>query len=134
MREPRVILAEGVFDLLALRQWRLPGLALMGTGVHANALQALRRFQRVYLALDHDPAGQAATSELVQALGGRAVPVELPGVKDVAELLPQRDGRAQFLRALRAAEQRVGGKPKRVQPSPHAPRDERRQNNGFLSQ
>ena len=133
-RERRVILTEGVFDLLALRQWRLPGLALMGTSVRAGALQALRRFQRVYLALDHDPAGQAATSELVQALGDRAVPVELPGVKDVAELLPQRDGRAQFLRALRAAEQRVGGNAKRVQLSPHVTRDERRQDNGFLRQ
>lgn len=134
MREPRVILAEGVFDLLALRQWRLPGLALMGTGVHADALQALRRFQRVYLALDHDPAGQAATSELVQVLADRAIPVTLPGVKDIADLLAQRDGRAQFLRALREAEQRVGGNAKRVQPSPHAIRDERRQDNGFLRQ
>ena len=107
-RERRVILTEGVFDWLALRQWRWPGLALLGTGIRADALQALARFERVYLALDHDPAGQAATSELVQALGGRAVPVELPGVKDIGDLLPQRDGRAQFLRAVRQAERATG--------------------------
>jgi single-strand DNA-binding protein len=74
--------------------------------VRADQLAALRRFPRVYLVLDGDEAGRAATAALREALGERAVAVPLPhlrGVKDVADLALLASGRRLFLRALRRA-------------------------------
>ena len=96
--EPAVWLVEGVFDWLTLRSWGVPALALVGTHVSSDSLRALARFERLYLALDNDEAGRAATEKLMQALGERALPMTPPGVKDVAELAPDPEGRATFAR------------------------------------
>lgn len=105
---PTALLVEGVFDRLTLRQWGLPALALVGTRIRPEVVEALgARFQRLYLALDNDDAGREATEVLRAALGAqRVVPVAVPdGVKDVAELAPRPDGNALFAAALlRAAE------------------------------
>jgi DNA primase len=103
-----VVLVEGVFDVLVLQQWGIPALALVGTHARPDALAALGRFERVYLALDRDEAGQSATTALARALGERAVPVTLPalpGVKDVADLVLRAEGRHLFARALLDAAQ-----------------------------
>jgi len=99
---PVAILVEGVFDWLTLVQWGFPALALVGTRARSEVLQALRsRFRRLFLALDADAPGQEATTEMLRALGPRAVPLVLPcGVKDVADLAPRPDGRRLFARAL----------------------------------
>lgn len=99
---PTAILVEGVFDWLALVQWGLPALALVGTHVRSEVLRALgARFQRIYLALDADDAGREAADALARALGERATLVRMPdGVKDVAELAPRPDGQRVFARAL----------------------------------
>jgi len=81
-----VCLVEGVFDWLTLLNWGYPALALVGTHVRPAALKALARFERVFLLLDNDEAGQAAAADLAKALGSQAVVTRLPGVKDVAEL------------------------------------------------
>jgi DNA primase len=99
-----VYLVEGVFDWLTLRGWGLPALALVGTRVRSGALRVLARFQRVYLALDNDAAGREATAVFQQALGERGVAVQLPGVKDVAELAPLPGGRDRLLDAVRCSE------------------------------
>lgn len=99
-----VVAVEGVFDLLTLVMWGIPAVALLGTHPSAGAATALTRFERVYLALDADEAGQAAGHALAQRLGSRAALVRLPalpGVKDVADLAPRAGGRAAFRRALR---------------------------------
>ena len=93
-----VWLVEGVFDWLTLRSWGMPGLAIVGTHVSSDSLRALARFEHLYLALDNDDAGRAATEKLMQALGERALPMTPPGVKDVAELAPDPEGRAAFAR------------------------------------
>lgn len=98
-----VYLAEGPFDRLALSSWGLPALALAGTHAAPHALDRLGRFERIFLTLDSDAAGRTATTTLREALGTRAIPVSLPGVKDVAELAFQPDGRARFRRAVEAA-------------------------------
>ena len=98
--QPAVWLVEGVFDWLTLRSWGVPALALVGTHVSSDALRALSRFESLYLALDNDGAGRAATEKLVEALGDRAVPMTPPDVKDVAELALRADGRATFTRLL----------------------------------
>lgn len=99
-----VIVTEGPFDWLTLRQWGLPALALVGTHVRADVLRALCRFECIYLALDNDEAGHAATADLVQTLGPRAIPLTLTDVKDVADLALHPRGRKAFMRALRQAE------------------------------
>ena len=99
-----VWLVEGVFDWLTLRSWGVPALALVGTHVSGEALRSLARFERLYLALDNDEAGRAATEKLMQALGERALPMTPPGVKDVAELAPDPEGRASFIRFVERQE------------------------------
>lgn len=96
--ERAIWLVEGVFDWLVLRCWGYPALSLVGTQARAEVLRALGRFDRVYLALDNDEAGQAATALLAHALGSRAVPLALPGVKDVADLTLRPGGRESFAR------------------------------------
>lgn len=100
---PQVTLVEGVFDLLVLRQWGEPALALAGTHASPSVLAELHRFPQLILALDADPEGQAASAVLQQALGVRAQPLLLPGVNDVADLALRPDGYSVFLRALDAA-------------------------------
>ena len=96
-----VIVTEGVFDVLMLRRWGYPAVALVGTHTRPDIVEQLRGFQRLYLVLDQDDAGLEATLRLAHALGSAAIPVALPdGIKDVAELAPRADGRAVFARAL----------------------------------
>lgn len=103
-REGRAVyLTEGPFDWLALRSWGLPALALVGTHARRESLAALAGFDRVYLALDSDEAGRGATESLRGLLGARAVPVPLPGTKDVADLALRPDGRDAFRRAVAEA-------------------------------
>ena len=101
----QVTVVEGPLDWLALRAWGLPALGLCGTRVRPAAVEGLRRFRRVYLALDADDGGDRGNQVLLAALGARAVPVRLPpGCKDVAELAPRPEGARAFAAALRAAE------------------------------
>jgi DNA primase len=99
-----VFLVEGPFDWLTLRSWDLPAVALVGTHVRTAAVQALSRFERIYLALDNDEAGHAAAVAINAALGNRAALVQLPGVKDVADLATLPDGRVAFAHAVEEAE------------------------------
>lgn len=101
--EREVYVVEGPFDWLTLCQWGLSAVALLGSHASPEALQALARFERVYLALDNDEAGQAATERLMAALGRRAVPVALHDVKDVADWARLPDGRARFLDMVAAS-------------------------------
>ena len=98
------VVAEGVFDWLALASWGVPAVSALGTqGVERVAL-ALRGCPRVFLAFDNDEAGLGATEELADLLGRRAAAVTLPqGVGDVAELACLPQGRAAFLRLLARA-------------------------------
>lgn len=102
-----VTLVEGVFDWLNLRQWDLPALALVGTYVRPEVLRELgARFRRCFLALDADEAGGEAAVAIERVLGSKAVRVSLPaGVKDVADLALEPEGRLLFTRALPSEEQ-----------------------------
>ena len=96
-----VCVVEGVFDVLTLRMWGYPVVALVGTHTRPDLVDQLRTFARSYLVLDNDDAGLEATLKLVQELGNAAVPVALPdGIKDVAELAPRPDGQSVFAAAL----------------------------------
>ncbi len=101
---PWAVVAEGLFDWLALSEWDLPACAALGTRGMERIAAALRGCPRVFLAFDNDDAGREATATLAGLLGRRAAVVELPeGVADVAELATHPDGRRVFLRLLERA-------------------------------
>jgi hypothetical protein len=117
----RVTVVEGPLDWLALRAWGVPALGLCGSFVRPVVLEGLRRFDRVYLALDADDGGDRGSHVLLAALGERAVRVRLPqGCKDVAELAPRPDGAAVFAVALLSAEQGGGCRQAFPGPQPRA--------------
>ena len=98
------VVAEGVFDWLALAEWGIPACAALGTQGLECVAASLRGCARVFLAFDADTAGREATERLSALLGRRAVAVTLPqGVGDVAELAARPHGRAAFLRLLAQA-------------------------------
>ncbi len=101
---PWVVVAEGVFDWIALTGWGLPAVAALGTQGVEKVAKDLRGCPRVFLAFDNDDAGREATERLLTLLGRRAVAVALPaGVGDVAELAALPHGRTAFLRLLSQA-------------------------------
>ena len=101
---PFAVVAEGVFDWLALAQWGVPAVAALGTQGVEKVAEGLRGCPRVFLAFDSDEAGLEATERLAGLLGRRAAAVTLPqGVGDVAELAALPHGRAVFLRLLAQA-------------------------------
>ena len=91
-----ILLTEGVFDFLVLRQWGYPAVGLAGTAIGPKLLRTMRRFETVYLALDNDAAGREAADNAEAFLGDQACRLELDGVKDVAELAVLPDGRRRF--------------------------------------
>ena len=98
------VVAEGLFDWLALTGWGIPSCAALGTQGVERVASALRGCPRVFLAFDGDDAGLEATERLLTLLGRRAAAVTLPqGVGDVAELAALPHGQAAFLRLLAQA-------------------------------
>ena len=105
---PWAVVAEGLFDWLALTGWGLPAVAALGTQGMERVAAALRGCPRVFLAFDADDAGREATERLLTLLGRRAAAVTLPeGVGDVAELAALPHGRPAFLRLLAQAARAV---------------------------
>ena len=101
---PWVVVAEGLFDWLALTRWGLPSVAALGTQGVERVASALRGCPRVFIAFDGDAAGREATDGLLTLLGRRAAAVTLPqGVGDVGELAALPHGRSVFLRLLSLA-------------------------------
>ena len=98
------VVAEGLFDWLALTGWGLPAVAALGTQGVERVADALRGCPRVFLAFDGDDAGREATERLLTLLGRRAAAVTLPqGVGDVGELAARPHGQAAFIRLLAQA-------------------------------
>ena len=101
---PWAVVAEGLFDWLALTGWGIPSCAALGAQGVERVASALRGCPRVFLAFDGDDAGLEATERLLTLLGRRAAAVALPaGVGDVGELAAHPHGQAAFLRLLAQA-------------------------------
>ena len=66
---PWAVVAEGVFDWLALAGWGLPAVAALGTQGVERLASSLRGCPRVLLAFDSDDAGREATERLLTLLG-----------------------------------------------------------------
>ena len=105
---PWAVVAEGLFDWLALTGWGLPSVAALGTQGVERIASALRGCPRVFLSFDGDDAGREATDGLLTLLGRRAAAVALPeGVGDVGELAAHAHGRSVFRRLLSLAARSV---------------------------
>ena len=103
-----LVVAEGLFDWLALTQWGFPAVAALGTQGLERVALALRGCARVFLAFDADDAGREAAERLEGLLDRRAVAVPLLGIaSDVAELATHPHGRAVFLHLLAQAARSV---------------------------
>ena len=101
---PWTVLTEGVFDWLTLAEWDVPACASLGTQGMERIAESLRTCPRVFIALDSDGPGRAATARLAALLGRRAAAVKLPGGGgDVADLVAIPNGRSLFMRSLRKA-------------------------------
>ncbi len=101
---PWAVVAEGLFDWLALAALGLPAVCALGTQGLGRVAAALRGCPRVVLAFDGDAAGRSAAAHLRALLGPRAAALPLPpGAGDVAELAARPGGRTAVLRGLAAA-------------------------------
>jgi len=81
-----VVVVEGPFDWLAAMAAGLPAVAVLGAPTIA-AIEQLKAFRRVYLALYADDGGDEAAARIEEALGATAVRVALPeGANDVGDL------------------------------------------------
>lgn len=106
-RAPYLIVSEGVFDWLTLREWGLYSVALGGKGASDRQIRDINKLRadRVILALDADEAGQQLTAELLETRTDRpllnnASAMSLPsGFADIAEMATVHNGRQMFLRA-----------------------------------
>lgn len=112
-RIQRLIVAEGVFDWLTLREWGLPSVALAGNGNTDRLIQQLNRVQadEVILALDANEKGESLTRKLLgmdtedgeepRAALANASSIRLPGgCEDIGDLATVPDGKLRFLTAL----------------------------------
>ena len=112
-RMKRLIVAEGVFDWLTLREWGLPSVGLAGNGNIERLIQQLNRLQagEVVLALDANEEGQSLTRRLLgldaeegdepRATLANASAVSLPsGYEDIGDMATIPDGRTRFMAAL----------------------------------
>lgn len=112
-RMKRLIVAEGVFDWLTLREWGLPSVGLAGNGNIERLARQLNGVQagEVVLALDANEEGESLTRRLLgldpedgdepRAALANASSVSLPGgYEDIGELATVPDGKTRFMAAL----------------------------------
>ena len=100
----RIVVVEGYTDVLALHQAGIEeSVAIMGTALPEGQIKLLASAApKVYLALDPDRAGQAATARAARAAEERGIElrvVELPDGQDPADLVAQ-EGPDAFRRRL----------------------------------
>ena len=103
----QVVVAEGLFDWLALSAWGIPACSGLGTHGVESVAASLWGVPQVFAAFDPDGPGREAASRLAALLGSRSAIVELPPWGgDIGELAERSNGRAVFLRLLRRASDR----------------------------
>lgn len=105
-----VFVVEGPFDWLTLVNWGYAARGLLGAHLKREHECEFDQSTRIYLALDNDVQGRAATVELAKHFRDRSYTVSLPqGIKDVNELAMCPNGRARFERLVECADARHRG-------------------------
>ncbi len=85
---PWAVVAEGVFDWLALAQWGIPAVAALGTQGVERIASALRGCPRVFLAFDAADAGLEATERIAGLLGRRVASESQSGTPPSSKDIP----------------------------------------------
>ncbi|MFW5942898.1 MAG: toprim domain-containing protein, partial [Chloroflexota bacterium] len=67
--DTHVVVVEGQADALTLAQWDIPAVALAGVSANEELIGKLRKFMKVYVALDADQAGRGNAADLAAKLG-----------------------------------------------------------------
>lgn len=110
-RVKNLIVAEGVFDWLTLKEWGLTAVGLAGNGNVPRLVEQLNATgaERITLALDANDEGRAFTAKL---LGQdeenpldkhirNVAAIDLPGsFEDIGDMATDRNGRDMFLQAI----------------------------------
>ncbi len=112
-RIKRLIVAEGVFDWLTLREWGLPSVALAGNGNIERLIRELNgvKAEEMILALDANEKGESLTRRLLGLEGAEddqpreilvnASSVALPdGFEDIGDMATFPNGKTRFIQAL----------------------------------
>ena len=110
-RVKNLIVAEGVFDWLTLKEWGLPAVGLAGNGNVPRLVEQLNATgaERITLALDANDEGRAFTAKLLgqdeknpldQHIRNVAS-IDLPGnFEDIGDMATDRNGKDMFLQAI----------------------------------
>ena len=110
-RAKHLIVAEGVFDWLTLKEWGLTAVGLAGNGNIPRLVEQLNATmaERIILALDANEEGQAFAAKLLghdeeNPLNEHirnVTSIDLPkGFEDIGDMATARNGRDMFLQAI----------------------------------
>jgi hypothetical protein len=103
-----VVMTEGEFDALIVRQWGIPAVGLPGASAFKEEwVKLFERCERVYLCLDTDAAGQKAAWQAAELLGDKALIVQLPEGKDASEYAGRGHTAEEFAQLLTQAKSRL---------------------------
>lgn len=80
-----VVISEGPFDAIALKEWGYDAVALLGTNLKEKHYEHLKKARIVTLLLDGDDAGVKATQLIASRLGANTRIATLPDGKDPAD-------------------------------------------------
>lgn len=75
--DKRVILVEGLFDWIYLATIGIPAITTLTTNVSKYQLDALKKYEKVYICFDADEAGVKHARQIKKMLGKRAVLLNL---------------------------------------------------------
>jgi hypothetical protein len=91
-KNDRVIVVEGMLDVVRWWEYGLPVVGLMGSEIGDNQVKLLLGYERVYLCLDDDPAGAKGTKECIRKMNNRVPLFRInlpPGKTDPKQLLKE---------------------------------------------
>lgn len=78
----RLVLVEGLIDVLRWAGYDLPAAGLIGAHASEEQVQLALCFERIYLALDRDEAGRLGEEQLIRRLHGRVPVFQMTFPKD----------------------------------------------------
>lgn len=85
---PQVIVVEGQADAITFAVWDMAAVAVVGMHISDELLNSLKRYRRVFVALDNTPEAMEKNRQVARALGKTALIPRLPdGVKDANDWL-----------------------------------------------
>jgi DNA primase len=66
-----IAVVEGYLDAIKWWEYEIPTVALMGSSISKEQINLLKDYERLYIALDADPAGDDGTQEILCQLRNR---------------------------------------------------------------